>query len=104
MKRPRRNHSAKFKAKVALAAMSDDKTIGDLAQLFDVHANQIADWNNHLLKQSEALGFASSGVSVSASRTADRSPREHDDRRLLRGGAGGGGEPLRRTRDRQHGS
>lgn len=53
MKRPRRNHSAKFKAKVALAAMRGDKTIAELAQQFDVHANQITDWKNHLLKQSE---------------------------------------------------
>ncbi|MFM7118902.1 MAG: IS3 family transposase, partial [Gammaproteobacteria bacterium] len=52
-KRPRRNHSAKFKAKVALAAMRGDKTIAELAQQFDVHANQITDWKNHLLKQSE---------------------------------------------------
>jgi transposase-like protein len=53
MKRPRRNHSAKFKAKVALAAMRGDKTIAELAQQFDVHANQITDWKNQLLKQSE---------------------------------------------------
>lgn len=55
MKRPRRNHSAKFKAKVALAAMRGDKTIAELAQQFDVHANQITDWKNHLLKQSESV-------------------------------------------------
>jgi transposase-like protein len=53
MKRPRRNHSAKFKAKVALAAMRGDKTIAELDQQFDVHANQITDWKNHLLKHSE---------------------------------------------------
>ena len=43
MRRPRRNHSAKFKAKVALAAIKGDKTLVQLAEQFDVHANQITD-------------------------------------------------------------
>ena len=55
MRRPRRNHSAKFKAKVALAAMKGDKTMAELAAQFDVHANQITDWKNQLLKQSEGV-------------------------------------------------
>lgn len=37
-KRTRRNHSPGFKAKVALAAMKDDKTIAEVAQQFEVHA------------------------------------------------------------------
>ncbi len=53
MRRPRRNHSAKFKARVALAAMKGDKTLAELSERFDVHANQITDWKNQLLKQSE---------------------------------------------------
>ncbi|MHC2279056.1 transposase [Bradyrhizobium diazoefficiens] len=36
-----------FKAKVALAAVKGDKT---LAQLFDVHPNQITIWKNQLLE------------------------------------------------------
>jgi len=47
-KRPRRNHTAGFKAKVALAALRGDKTLAELAQQYDVHANQIADWKNRL--------------------------------------------------------
>jgi len=43
-RRPRRNHTAAFKAKVALAALKGDKTLAELAQQFDVHANQITDW------------------------------------------------------------
>ena len=38
-RRPRRNHSATFKAKVALAASQGEKTLSELAQQFDVHPN-----------------------------------------------------------------
>jgi transposase len=48
-KRPRRNHSPAFKAKVAVAAIKGDKTLAELAQLFDVHPNQIAQWRTQLL-------------------------------------------------------
>jgi transposase len=40
-KRPRRNHTPAFKAKVALAALKGNRTIAQLAEQFDVHANQI---------------------------------------------------------------
>ena len=33
-KRPRRNHSATFKAKVALEAMKEDQTLVELAERF----------------------------------------------------------------------
>ena len=49
MRRPRRNHTAAFKAKVALAAIKDDKTLAELAEKFDVHANQITLWKAQLL-------------------------------------------------------
>ena len=40
-RRPRRNHTAAFKAKVALAAVMGEKTLAELAQEFDIHPNQI---------------------------------------------------------------
>src|SRR4051794_2090687 len=40
-RRPRRNHTPAFKAKVALAAIKGEKTLADLVQQFDVHPNQI---------------------------------------------------------------
>lgn len=49
-KRPRRNHSPAFKAKVALAAVKGEKTLAELAQLFDVHPNQITTWRSQLLE------------------------------------------------------
>jgi transposase len=49
-RRPRRNHTGAFKAKVALAALKGEKTILELAQQFDVHANQITKWKSQLLE------------------------------------------------------
>ena len=43
-KRPRRNHSPAFKAKVALAAVKGEKTLAELAQQYDVHPNLINQW------------------------------------------------------------
>ncbi|SDL78727.1 Transposase [Aliiruegeria lutimaris] len=48
-RRPRRNHSAAFKAKVALAALKGDKTMSELATQFDLHPNQIKQWKDQLL-------------------------------------------------------
>ena len=36
-RRPRRNHTPAFKAKVALAAIKGDRTLVELAEQFDVH-------------------------------------------------------------------
>jgi transposase-like protein len=48
-KRPRRNHSATFKAKVALAAVKGDKTVAEIAQQYEVHPTQVVDWRRQLL-------------------------------------------------------
>ena len=47
-RRPRRNHTEAFKAKVALAALKGDKTLAELSEQFDVHPNQITDWKARL--------------------------------------------------------
>ncbi len=50
-KRPRRNHSPNFKAKVALAAVKGDKTLVELSEYFDIYANQITQWKTQLLER-----------------------------------------------------
>ncbi len=50
MRRPRRNHTAAFKAKVALAALKGDKTLAELAGKYDVHGSQITQWKTQLLE------------------------------------------------------
>ena len=49
MRRARRNHTVGFKAKVALAALKEDKTLAELTTVFDVHPNQIVEWKKQLL-------------------------------------------------------
>jgi transposase len=53
-KRSRRNHAPAFKAKVALAALKGEKTLAELAQLYDVHPNHL--WTPRSV-QEESTGF-----------------------------------------------
>jgi transposase-like protein len=64
-KRTRRNHTPGFKAKVALAAIKGDRTLADLAQLFDVHPNQITTWKAQLLEGAASV-FGSGATSAEA--------------------------------------
>ena len=59
-RRARRNHTSAFKAKVAVAALKGDRTLAELAQAFDVHANQIVQWKTQL--QEGAAGVFGSGL------------------------------------------
>jgi len=45
-----RNHTPAFKAKVAVDAAKGERTLAELAQQFDMHANQITQWRSQLLE------------------------------------------------------
>ena len=53
-RRPCRNHTPAFKAKVAPAAIKGDRTLAHLAQQFDVHPNQITAWKAQLANGADA--------------------------------------------------
>ena len=55
MKRPRRNHSPAFKARVALEALKGEKTLAQLAAHHDVHPNQITSWKSQLLENAAGI-------------------------------------------------
>ena len=61
-RRPRRNHSAIFKAKVALDAIKAERTLAELAKVHDVHPNQIVDWKNQLLDRAASVFGAESAA------------------------------------------
>src|SRR3954447_4983475 len=63
----RKNHTAAFKAQVALAALKGDRTVNELAGQFAVHATLIHTWKKQLLGGAQDL-FAS-GAKVTAADT-----------------------------------
>ncbi len=69
-RRPRRNHTPAFKSKVALAAVRGEQTLGELAQQFDVHPNQIKQWRDQLLEGAVNV-FGREGKAVKSEPTID---------------------------------
>lgn len=63
MRRPRRNHSPAYKARVALEALRGEKTVAELAKQYDVHPTQVTAWKNELLQRSAEMfgGTAAEG-------------------------------------------
>lgn len=55
MRRPRRNHSPAYKARVALDALRGEKTVAELAKQYDVHPTQVTAWKNELLQRAAEM-------------------------------------------------
>lgn len=50
MRKPKRNHSAAFKARVALEAIRGEKTVAQIAGHHEVHPNQVTTWKSQALE------------------------------------------------------
>ena len=55
MRKKRQNHSPEFKAKVAIEALKEQKTISELAQLYEIHPNQISIWKKEFLENASQV-------------------------------------------------
>ena len=73
MGKRRKVHAASFKAKVALAAVKEVRTVSELAGQFGVHPTLIHAWKKQLIEQAEEL-FRGSGA-VAADRRTHRPRR-----------------------------
>ena len=63
MKKTRRTFSAEFKAKVAIEAIKEIKTVSELAQIYQVHPNLITHWKKEFLSRAEKVFNASNDES-----------------------------------------
>jgi transposase-like protein len=66
----RQRHSASFKAKVALEAAKQTRTLAELAKAYQVHPVQISQWRKQLLDGAESLFH-------------DGRRRDHDDHQAI---------------------
>ncbi len=57
MKKTRKQHSAAFKAEVALAAIQERETLSELSARYGVHPTVISKWKKTFLERSSELDF-----------------------------------------------
>ena len=75
MARQRRTFSADFKARVALEAIREQKTINELASEFGVHPNLIREWKKHALDELPQV--------FSSRKAADEKTQEQERERMF---------------------
>ncbi len=68
MGKKRRTFTDQFKAKVALEAVRGVKTLAELAAQYQVHPNQVSQWEKQLLSQPQDVF---SGKNSDSAKTAD---------------------------------
>jgi transposase-like protein len=71
----RTRHSAEFKAKVALEAAKDIKTLNELASQYNLHPAQISQWKKQLLEEMSSI-FTSHKKSIEYTKKFDELYRQ----------------------------
>ncbi len=66
----RKNHSAEFKAKVALEAIREEMTLAELSKKYGVHANQISTWKPAAI-ENMATAFTKRGMAPEQASAAE---------------------------------
>lgn len=82
MPQKRKVHSAQFKAKVALAALKEDKTSSQLVSQFGVTSGQISTWKKKLIDASSGIFQSPSGSGKPDDPEAIKSPLYEEIGRL----------------------
>jgi transposase-like protein len=68
MRKERRKFSGSFKAKVAIEAIKEDKTLQELASKHGLHSNQISAWKKEFLEKSELIFSKENDMKVDESK------------------------------------
>jgi putative transposase len=71
MKGKRKQHSAAFKAQVALAAVKGDRTVNELASQYGVHPTLIHGWKKQLMAGAEQV-FGNGSRAATADAEAEK--------------------------------
>lgn len=55
MKKPRRNHSAVFKARIAVEMIRGEKTVAEICSHHQIHSTQATSWKSQLLENAAGI-------------------------------------------------